>query len=383
MVCSKSGYGALRAARLALLPALALAGLAPGAFADDSLYVVANVSVDATDKDAVAAKAKGMEAAERDALAVVLKRLMPVSAYAQLPDLSQQNVDDLVESVSIRSEQNSATRYLASLDVSFNSAAVKQLLESQNIPYSETRADAISILPLVLDGDRVKAEGAEGWGQAWEGLDLAHSVTPATILKPRSNLTADAVKSVLGGDAQAFALMQSEYSYAPLVVAVGGVDGGQFVTRLVGADSVGPINYGHTDSFSGSAKDAARSAAAVAFGIIENRWKVTQDQTPPPAGAPAAASEGGGEQAPPTGAAEVPRNVQAVVQFTGLKDWQDIRARLMQVAGVQALEVNALSARAASITFDYAGSLGKLQAELGQSGFAMDEKDGTFVLHSK
>jgi hypothetical protein len=358
-----------------------LAGLAPRAFADDSLYVVANVSVDATDKDAVAAKAKGTEAAERNALAIVLKRLMPVSAYAQLPDLSQQNVDDLVESVSIHSEQNSATRYLASLDVSFNGAAVKQLLDSQNIPYSETRAEAISILPLVLDGDRVKGEGAEGWSQAWEGLDLAHSVTPATILKPRANLTVDTVKSVLGGDAEAFALMQSQYSYVPLVVAIGSVESGKFTTRLVGADSVGPINYGHDDNFSGNAKEAARAAAQLAFGIIENRWKVTQDQTPPPA---ETKTEGGeGQPASQTGAAEVPRNVQAVVQFTGLKDWQDIRARLMQVAGIQALEVNALSARAASITFDYAGSLGKLQAELGQSGFAFDEKDGTFVLHSK
>jgi hypothetical protein len=371
------GYGTVRRACVALLSALAFATLAYRAFAADSLYVVANVSVDATDKDAVAAKAKGTESAERDALAVVLKRLMSVSAYAQLPDLSQQNVDDLVESVSIRSERNSATRYLASLDVSFNSEAVKQLLASQNIPYSETRAEAISILPLVLDGTSVKSEGAEGWSQAWDGLDLAHSVTPATILKPRENLTADTVKAVLGGDAQAFALMQSQYSYAPLVVAVGGVEGGKFTTRLIGADSVGPINYGHEDSFSGSVKEAARSAAQVAFGIIENRWKVTQDHTPAPA---AVNTEGGGEQ---PGGVEVPRNVQAVVQFTGLKDWQDIRARLMQVAGIQALEVNELSARAASITFDYAGSLGKLQAELGQSGFAMDEKDGTFVLHSK
>jgi hypothetical protein len=371
------GYGTVRRACVPLLSALAFAGLASRAFAADSLYVVANVSVDATDKDAVAAKAKGTESAERDALAVVLKRLMPVSAYAQLPDLSQQNVDDLVESVSIRSERNSATRYLASFDVSFNSEAVKQLLASHNIPYSETRAEAISILPLVLDGTSVNSEGAEGWSQAWDELDLAHSVTPATILKPRANLTADTVKAVLGGDAQAFALMQSQYSYAPLVVAVGGVEGGKFTTRLVGADSVGPINYGHEDSFGGSVKEAARSAAQVAFGIIENRWKVTQDRTPAPA---AVNAEGGGEQ---PGAVEVPRNVEAVVQFTGLKDWQDIRARLMQVAGIQALEVNALSARAASITFDYAGSLGKLQAELGQSGFAMDEKDGTFVLHSK
>jgi hypothetical protein len=79
----------------------------------------------------------------------------------------------------------------------------------------------------------------------------------------------------------------------------------------------------------------------------------------------------------------VPRNVVALVEFSGLKDWQDIRGRLMNVAGIQALEVNSLSARAASITFDYAGSLGRLQKELGDSGFLFDERDGTFVLRSR
>jgi hypothetical protein len=256
MACWRSGFCALRAACFALVSALACVALPSGARAADTLYDVAKVSVDATDKDAVAAKAKGMKAAELDALNVVLKRLMPVSAYAQLPDLSQQDVEELVSSVSIRSEQNSATRYIASLDVSFNSEAVKQLLDSQNIPYSEARAEAISILPLVLDGGTVKSDGA--WPQAWEDLDLAHSATPATILKPRPDLTAEAVKSVLGGDAQAFALMQADYSYAPLVIAVGEAgDGGKFVTRLVGADSVGPINYGHTDSFNGNAKEVS------------------------------------------------------------------------------------------------------------------------------
>jgi uncharacterized protein DUF2066 len=382
MACLRLECGALRAAYLALVSVLAFSAWPVGARAADTLYDVAKVSVDATDKDAVAAKAKGMKAAELDALNVVLKRLMPVSAYAQLPDLSQQNVDEMVSSVSIRSEQNSATRYIASLDVSFNAEAVKQLLDSQNIPYSEARAEAISILPLTLDGGAVKSDGA--WPQAWEDLDLAHSVTPATILKPRPDLTAETVKSVLGGDAQAFALMQADYSYAPLVIAVGEAgDGGKFVTRLVGADSVGPINYGHTDNFGGNAKQVAGQAATVAFGIIENRWKVTQDQPAIPAAAPAEAATGDGQAPQPGASAEVPRNVQAMVQFTGLKDWQEIRARLMQVAGIQALEVNALSARAASITFDYAGSLGKLQADLSQSGFAFDEKDGTFVLRSK
>ena len=276
------GCGAWGAVRRALVRLLALIAFSGGAaHAADSLYIVAKVTVDATAQDAVAAKAKGMEDAERNALNVVLKRLVPLSAYAQLPDLSSQDVEDLIEGVSIRSEQNSNTRYLASLDVSFNSQAVKQLLDSQNIAYSEARAEAISILPLVLDGASVKREGAEGWQQAWESVDLANSVTPATTLRPRADLAAATIKSVLGGDAQAFALMQSAYSYGPLVIAVAEIDGGKFVTRLVGADSVGPINYGHSDVIAGgNAKDAAKGAAAVAFGIIENRWKVDTGPDP-------------------------------------------------------------------------------------------------------
>jgi len=193
------------------------------------------------------------------------------------------------------------------------------------------------------------------------------------------------VTAVLAGDAQALASMQGDYGYGPLVIAVGETADGEFVTRLAGADSVGPINFGRSEKLGGDGKAAAREGAATAFAIIENRWKVTQSGDAPATevkyeegteGVP-----GAGETSPPKG--EIPRNVVAQVEFSGLKDWQDIRGRLMNVAGIQALEVNSLSARAASITFDYAGPLGRLQRELGQNGFLFDERDGTFVLRSR
>ena len=226
---------------------------------------------------------------------------------------------------------------------------------------------------------------AEGWRQAWEDLDLSHSTTPATILRPRQELDIATVRAVLAGDAQALAAMQGDYGYGPLVIAVGEATKGEFVTRLAGADSVGVINFGRSDQIVGDAKSAAREAAATAFAIIENRWKVSRsgevpatevNYAPGTEPAPGAAGEG----APP---AEVPRNVVAQVEFSGLKDWQDIRGRLMNVAGIQALEVNSLSARVASITFDYAGSLGRLQKELDHNGFVFGESEGTFVLRSR
>ena len=66
MACWRFGYGAWRAACLGRLSALAVVLAAHGALGADPLYVVANVSVDATDKDAVAAKAKGTDGTEQN-----------------------------------------------------------------------------------------------------------------------------------------------------------------------------------------------------------------------------------------------------------------------------------------------------------------------------
>ncbi|MGA7457813.1 MAG: DUF2066 domain-containing protein [Methyloceanibacter sp.] len=374
----------LRLAGIAL-PLIAIAGLMGGAQAADGLYEVAKISVDITAKDAVAARDEGMAEAQMRAVKTVLQRLLPLSAQDQIPEFSPEEIEGLVNGVSIRSERNSTTRYIATLDVSVNERGIKKLLQDQAIPYSEARAPSISILPLVIAGGSVKSEGAEGWRQAWEQLDLAHSSTPATILRPRPELSLDTVKAVLAGDAQALATMQADYGYGPLVLAVGEATKGEFVSRLAGTDSVGAINFGRSDKLSTDAQTIAREAAATAFGIIENRWKVSQAPESPPT--EVKYEEGTephpavGEQAPPKG--EVPRNVVAQVEFSSLKDWQDIRGRLMNVAGIEALEVNSLSARTASVTFDYAGSLGHLQQVLGQYGFDFGDREGTFVLRSR
>ena len=366
---------------LALLAALGSIG-GGTAEVSDSLYEVAKVSVDTTAKDAVAARALDMEEAGQKALKVMLRRLVPDSARGMLPPIGNQDVEAMIASVSVRSEQNSTTRYLATFDVSFNEIAVKEFLDAIGVPYSEARAPQISILPLVLGGDGVKSEGAEGWRQAWESLDLSHSVAPASVLRPRDSLDTETVKKVLAGNARAYEVMQADYGYAPLVLAVAETGDGNFVTRLAGADSVGAINFRRTDTLQGTdIKAAAQNAAAIAFGIIENRWKVTQSGE---ASAPVTARYEESVPASPRGPGiEVPRNVAAMVEFTGLKNWQEIRGRLAHVAGIQALEVNSLSARAASVTFDFAGPLDRLQAELNQNGFALEDRNGTFVLRSR
>jgi Uncharacterized protein conserved in bacteria (DUF2066) len=369
-----------------LLSLASIAGTGGAARAADSLYDVAKISVDVTAADAVAARDLGMAEAQARAVKTVLQRLLPVGVDPELPGLTKEDIEGLVSGMSIRSEQNSATRYIATLDVGVNEEAIKQLLQEYKLPFSEDRAEPVSILPLMIAGDNVASEGEEGWRQAFDDLDLAHSITPASILRPRPDLAIDTVKAVLAGDAAALGKMQDEYG-SPLVIAVGEIADGAFVTRLAGADGVGAIQFEQSDPLANDAKASARAAAAVAFGTIESRWKTSGAGAVAPGTeanyAPGSRPVQPGTQGEGAPKGEVPRNVAAQVEFSGLKEWQDIRGRLTNVAGIRALEVNSLSARGAAITFDYAGPLERLQQELGQNGFIFGEREGIFVLRSR
>jgi hypothetical protein len=102
--------GVALAGGLAVLPLVS-------AWGADSLYEVAKISVDVTAADAVAARAIGMQEAGDRAVKIVLQRLVPPSAQELVPTLAKEDVEALVSGVSIRKEQNSTTRYIATLDV--------------------------------------------------------------------------------------------------------------------------------------------------------------------------------------------------------------------------------------------------------------------------
>jgi hypothetical protein len=353
--------------------------------------VVAKVAVDVTSKSAVDAKSQAMAQAEQEGLAIVLRRVAPFGAIAQLPDLGGQQAEALVDGLSIRSERMSTTRYIASFDITYNEQGVKQLLADHNIPVSEARAPSILILPVVLDGDKVRGAG-ESWQAAWLDLDAAHGLAPATIVQPRTELNAGTLRAALAGDQHAYAEIKSGYTDQPLVVAIGQpAKDGSFVTRLVGTDSVGKINYGRSVTLKRDAKLTEREEAEFALALLESRFKAMQETAGVSAeAAPAAYEPGGYAQQPPAAAGqpgrqggEPERNVMALVEFSGLKEWQQIRAKLMYVPGLQALEVSSLSARGAQVTFDYAGSLGKLQQVLAQNGFSFENADESFIIRAR
>lgn len=240
--------------------------------AADSLYDVAKVSVDTTAKNAVAARTNGMAEAEMRAMKILIGRLVPLSVQPQLPEFSLEEVQGVVIGVAVRKEQTSATRYVALLDVKFNPSSVRGLFADYAIPLSEDRAASISIRPVMLAADSVSDGADVGWRKAWEGLDLANSVTPADLVRPRADLDAGTVRAALLGDPDAYASLRSAYGYGGLVIAAGEVTNGKLRTQLAGEDAVGAVTFDRTYP-----ANAPGTAASAAFAALEHRWKTVQE----------------------------------------------------------------------------------------------------------
>lgn len=378
---------ALMPAVLALLVVTAAPGLAA------SPYVVANYPVDASAADAVTAKTQAMAEAKVGAFRYLLKRLVDVSAYRRLPQIKLASIEDMIESVSVRSEENSTTEYVATLDFGFNPGAVRQLLTSQGLPFLDQPERPITVIPAYATpagtSARAALEGQKAWRQAWVGLDLVHGLTPIKIAVAGPSSTNETLLALAAGDRSKLGVVEAESSAERLIVALATpAEGGKKLSvQLIGKDWIGSIELKRTYSlYYRDIGYTAEFAAVTALGVLEGRWKASQI-----GGVAAGGSTGMGEDAGLAWSPDRPEgndaplagggaNVHFTVEFASLQQWQDMRSRLGTTPGVTGMEVGALSARGAEVSLAFPGGAAALQPRLAAQGLQLSNAGGRLVL---
>lgn len=347
------------------LAGLVLAIAAAHAASSERLFTVAKLTADVTASDAVAAKKEALEEAHQRALRTVLKRLVPFEAYPRLPRVGNEIVESMLDGLSVRSEQNSRVRYIAKLDFEFQPQAVRDLLRSHNIPFVEQQAEPITILPVYIANGKVDSTGRDPWRKAWLALDTDHAVTPVKLARVLPSNTAEQIGQALAGDLNVFAALRDAAQAELFVLAVAepADQGRRLSVRLYGADQVGSVTLDRSDRVFSSLKEASERAAAISLGILEGRWKVMR-------GAGATGAPGG------------PVAMQLVAEFSGLREWQDIRRRLSRVPGIHGLEVISLSARVAQVGFTFTGPPEQLAQTVARQNLLLENQGGTWVLKS-
>jgi len=344
----------------AALLALALARGTPAAAAE-SVFTVGNYPVEARADNAVAAKDRALSEGQEAALRSLLRRLTPVTAFPRLRQLSQLRAGDLLEGVKVRAERNSATDYIANLDFSFQSKAVRDLLRREGIPFTDEQAPPVTVVPVSISGGAVKTDAA--WTAVWNGLDLEHALTPGKLQALKSEVTANSVNALIAGDGGALRGLARAYQSELVLLAAAAPDpaAGRLTVTLTGRDAVGAFTLKRV--FRLDRSDPAYSselAAVVLLGILEGRWKAVRVAAP--------------------GTAAAGSDLLIAVEFRGMAEWQEISRKLSAIPGVEELEVAGLSARGARVTLRYAEGAERLAQSLSQQGLGLRNVAGKWVL---
>ncbi|MFT3732259.1 MAG: DUF2066 domain-containing protein [Hyphomicrobium sp.] len=355
--------------------------VAPAAADSDAPFTVGNYPVEATAANAVAAKEQAMADGQQAAFRSLLKRLVPVTAYKQLARVQGMKIADLVSGISVRSERNSSTAYYASLDYSFDPDAIRSLLSSQGIPFVDQQAPPLTVVTVLLQGNPPAASNDRGlWRRAWSGLDLAHTITPIDIKDLKPSIDTDTVNALVAGQDTALQKLKTEYGAGLIILAIAEPDmaAKKLNVTLVGSDSVGGLLLKRTYRISDNDLDyTSQLAAVISLGILEGRWKaiksgtVEEAATAPSSGSPVweASTGGSGE------------DVKFVAEFDNNDEWDQMRAQLLDLPGVDALNIGSVSGNSADISLKYPGGPRSLASALSAHGLTMVNASTGWTLH--
>ena len=336
--------------------------------ANDDVYTVGNYPVDAQAANAVDAKDKALAEGQQAAFRSLLKRVVPVTDYDRLKRLAALKSSSFFEGVSVRSERNSSTRYIASLDFSFRPNSVRAVLQQEGIPFVEEQAREISVIPVVRDAQGAPDTGsaARAWSDVWKGLDLEHTLTPIELQLLKPVIHADTLQMLIDGRGSAERILAGEYGSPYVVVAIAEIDSAtnRLNVTMAGIDAVGPFNLKRSYRvFDGDTGYAMELAAVVGQGVLEGRWKALK-------AGPGRPSQGGA-------------TVSLQAQYASLAEWREIRQQLLAVSGVDDIRIESELARSAVLTLRYPGGGGALASALDGQRLSLESGSGdVWILRS-
>lgn len=337
--------------------------------AESPVFTIANYPVQAQAKDAVTAKRVAIEDGQTAAFKSLLKRIVPVTAYAALDRVKAVQASKYISGMSVRSEQNSSTQYYASLDFSFSAHAVRDLLQREGVPYVDEQAPSVTIVPVVAASQGgTPVQGNNNWSGVWSGLDIVNTVSPLQISGWKGNLPPNTLQQLKNeGAGEAMRSLASAYGGDRVVVAEAEIDqsAARLNVTLSGRDAAGPIAWKHSYRISdGDVAYAMEYAAVVSLGVLEGRWKSIK------------ARDMGGLDVLASPAAQI----QIQVLFNSAAEWYRLQQQISGRPGVQDFQVGSVSARKAEVALRFPGGGQQLANVLARDGISLTNSGGQWIM---
>jgi hypothetical protein len=342
--------GALLAVLLLLFGAGASAQTTPAPAGNDPYTTT--VTVDATADNVVHARDKARLDGQRNALAQVIDNLAGGPGKAKLPNLTDNQITDMVVSFAVANERMTTVRYTADYTYHFRPADVQRVLAKAGVSAPTTPAAAgggkpALVLPIYQMGTQfILWDDPNPWRDAWAARTGSDPLMlPLGDVTDLSVIDADKARE---GDGDALTAIGKKYGTDDVLVAVAALRGS--AGSPAGLDiSVkhyrdGQLVDTHGESIDAnpgeSPADFFHRAAQATANAIDSNWQ--------------------GVAAQPTQQG----TLTIAVAITGLDDWIKIRDRITGLPAIRKIELRSLSRQEATIDVAYTGDIGQLTAAL-------------------
>ena len=352
---------------LAVGGSLALA-FGHGGAASEAVFAIENVAVDVTAETAAAASFQARAKGQRRALDRLLRRITLSADYARHPDLADDAIATLVQDLVVQEEKTSSTRYIAKLTFRFRRDEVRRLLRQAGIPFTETHAKPVLVLPVYeAAGAQFLWDEPNPWRAAWN----RHPAEPDSLLPlvlPKGDLAdvgAIGPAQALAGNSARLAEIGARYGVEDTLVAHAtlSVDFANDAPRLditlkrFGRSGDSIVIDGLADRTGQGTEALLAAGVARVVERVRERWKRDTVLR-------------FGDEA----------RLSVAVPVGDLAEWLAIRKRLRAVAVVSRVELGELSRLRAQIILHFLGAPAQLVLSLAQNDLDLVQDDGFWTL---
>ncbi len=367
-------FGGLLAAVLSLLVLAAPDRSWAAAPVETGLFSVTGVDVDVTDKDASTARTRAIIEAQVKAFYVLVERLGSPEAAQRLQGMDARDIGRMLRSLSIEEERSGPGRYIGKLTVRFLPDKIRELLGRYGIDVVEDQAPAIVVLPLWKGPNGAEVWEDNLWRKAWLDLKAEQSLVPIIVpLGDLEDTSAISPQEAEAGDAIKLEALMMRYEAKAILVAVGEPDPQGGIHAVMQGDSpLGHVNFDKIyTAEDGSLEGAAATAAKRFDEVMLDKWRSVRIKVAAEARARAQAEQQ---------ASRAATSMAVAVPFSGIYQWNGIRARILATPGVLGVDVSTIADNGAVIQLAFSDSIENLQSALSTSGLRLVQSRGTWVL---
>ena len=321
----------------------------------NSLYLVDNIRIDKTDVSVTKAKKAALSSAQESAFRILLKRLLTTEAYNKL-SIDTKKLSSFVDSLRIKNEKKSRTRYIANVSIKFNKLRVKRYLRKKNIRFTETISPPSLVIPVFHSKKTYLWSPYNKWLQSWKDIKkkaiLVPVVVPTGTEADRKLLTK---KDILNKNIFHIKKLMKRYKTKSAFLAIAEQNDDSTNVRVIRIDA-GTKRFNELKkmmiSFSlerqGSAKEDLKLVSTQALFQLEEMWK----------------------QASATNFNEK-QTLTLSFPVKKIDDLLKIKKKLEAISFVEKAQVKAIQKRQATLELVYTGTLNQLKSELSRNNLGL------------